>query len=150
MIGETEESAMEVLQKVLDECAAEDPEFRATVEMKPDVDHCYTGEIMSGYKFTEAWKIKKDHPFVQACASALESVGQPVEYGYWSFATDCCVTAGHYKKPTIGYSGMQEQYAHTPYDKCRIDAIEQAMAGNAAIFLKASEMKKEDFKALEF
>lgn len=150
MIGETVDSAMEILQKVLDECAAEDPEFKATVEMKPDVDHTYTGEVMSGYKFTEAWKIKKDHPFTQACAAALENVGQPVEYGYWSFATDAAVTAGHYRKPTIGYSGMQEVYAHTPYDKCRIDAIEKAMAGNAAIYLQASDMKKEDFRKLDF
>ncbi len=150
MMGETVESAMEILQKVIDECAAEDPEFKATVEMKPDVDHCYTGEVMSGYKFTEGWKIKKDHPFTQACARALEDVGQPVQYGYWSFATDCAVTAGYYKKPTIGYSGMQELYAHTPYDKCRIDAIEKAMAGNAAIYLEASQLDKEDFKKLEF
>jgi hypothetical protein len=45
---------------------------------------------------------------------------------------------------------MQEQFAHTPYDKCRTDFIELAIAGNVSIFLKASEMKKEDFKKLEF
>lgn len=150
MIGETEESAMQILQKVIDECAAEDPEFKATVEVKPDIDVCYTDEVMNGYKFTEAWKIKKDHPFTQACAAALENVGQPVKYGYWSFATDAAVTAGQHRKPTIGYSGMQEQFAHTPFDKCRTDYIEKAMAGNAAIFLTASEMKKEDFKKLDF
>lgn len=150
MIGETEDSAMQILQKVLDDIAAEDPEFRAKVEVKPDVGHTYTGKVLEGFKFTEAWKIKRDHPFTQACAKALVNVGQPVKYGYWSFATDCAVTAGHYRKPTIGYSGMQEQFAHTPFDKCRTDFIEKAMAGNAAIFLSASEMDKEDFKALEF
>lgn len=150
MIGETEDSAMAILQKVLDDIAAEDPEFKAKVEVKPDIDDCYTGEKMVGYKFTEAWKIKKDHPFTKACAEALENVGQPVKYGYWSFATDAAVTAGHYRKPTIGYSGMQEQFAHTPYDKCRTDFIEKAMAGNASIFLSAGSMKKEDFKKLDF
>ena len=150
MIGETEESAMKILQKVLDDVAAEDPEFRAKIEVKPCIDKCYTGEVMEGYKYTEAWKIKKDHPFTKACAAALENVGQPVKYGYWSFATDAAVTAGHYRKPTIGYSGMQEQFAHTPYDKARTDFIEKAMAGNAAIFLTAGQMKKEDFKALDF
>lgn len=150
MIGETEDSAMQILQQVLDECAAEDPEFKAKVEVKPDIDVCFTGKVMEGYKFTEAWKIKKDHPFTKACAAALESVEQTVRYGYWSFATDCAVTAGHYRKPTIGYSGMQEQFAHTPFDKCRTDYIEKAMAGNAAIFLNASAMKKDEFTALDF
>lgn len=45
---------------------------------------------------------------------------------------------------------MQEQFAHTPYDKARTDFIEKAMAGNAAIFLTASQMKKDEFKALDF
>jgi len=150
MIGETEESAMKILQDVLEECAKEDPEFKGEVIVKPDISKCYTGEEMAGKKFTEAWKIRKDHPFVQACAAALEGLGQPVKYGYWSFATDCAVTAGHYRKPTIGYSGMQEQFAHTPYDKARIDFIEKALAGNAGIFLTASAMDKSEFKALEF
>jgi len=150
MIGETTESAMADLQKVLDEVAAEDPEFKADVKVKTAVDICYTGVQMEGPKVSEAWKMKKDHPFTRACAEALEAVGQPVKYGHWSFATDGSVTAGYYKKPTIGFSAMQEQFAHTPYDKCRTDFIELAIAGNASIFLKASEMAKEDFKKLEF
>lgn len=150
MVGETTESAMADLQRVLDEVSKEDPEFKGTVEIKTAVDLCYTGVEMEGPKVSEAWKIKKDHPFVVACAQALKDVGQPVNYGHWSFATDGSVTAGHYRKPTIGYSAMQEQFAHTPYDKCRTDYIELAIAGNTAIFFRASEMKKEDFKKLEF
>jgi hypothetical protein len=96
------------------------------------------------------WKTPKDHPFTIACSEALESVGQEVAYGYWSFGTDGSKTAGIDRKPTIGYSGMQEQYAHTPIDKCRTDYIELAIAGNASIFLKSSEMDKEEFKKLEF
>lgn len=150
MVGETMESAMADLQRVLDDAALEDPEFKGDVEIKTAVDLCYTGVTMEGPKYSEAWKIKKDHPFVKVCANALEAVGQQVEYGHWSFATDGSVTAGHYRKPTIGYSAMQEQYAHTPYDKCRIDFIEKAIAGNASIFLQASLMQKEDFKKLDF
>ena len=51
--------------------------------------------------------------------------------------------SGELRIPTIGYSAMQEQYAHTPFDKCRIDFIEKAMAGNAAIFMKASQLPRE-------
>lgn len=150
MIGETAESAMADLQKVLDDIAAQDPDFKAKIEVKTAEDVSYTGEIMSGYKISEPWKTPKDHPFTQACAAALEAVQLIVSYGYWSFATDGGVTAGKYRKPTIGFSGMQEQYAHTPFDKCRTDYIERSIAGNAAIFLKASEMNKEDFTKLSF
>lgn len=150
MIGETAETAMADLQEVLDDIAAKDPEFKAKIEVTPAKDISYTGEVMLGSKVSEPWKMPKDHNFTKACAAALEAVQLPVHYGYWSFATDGGVTAGKYKKPTIGFSGMQEQYAHTPYDKCRTDYIEQSIAGNVAIFLKASELDKKDFTELSF
>ncbi|NLP29618.1 MAG: M20/M25/M40 family metallo-hydrolase [Clostridiales bacterium] len=148
--GETAETALAELQDILDRVAETDPEFKADVVVKKAVEKSYTGLEFEVAKDMAPWKTPKDHPFVQAAASALEAVGQEVSYGYWSFGTDGSKTAGIDRKPTIGYSAMQEQYAHTPYDKCRLDFIEKAIAGNAAIFLKSSLMKKEDFKKLEF
>ena len=97
-----------------------------------------------------SWKTPKDHAFTKAAAEALEEIGQEVKYGYWDFGTDGSKTAGIDRKPTIGYSPMQEQYAHTPYDKVRTDYMEKAVAGNAAIFLKVTEAGPEAFKALEW
>jgi putative selenium metabolism hydrolase len=150
MIGETPESAMAALQKVLDDVAAEDPQFKADVKVKTAVDKCYTGAEMAWPKISLPWKIQKTHPFTKACAEGLLAVGQPVQYGHWSFGTDGCVTAAEFGRPTIGYSAMQEQFAHTPFDKCRLDYIALAIAGNVSIFLKASELNKEDFIRLEF
>jgi hypothetical protein len=45
---------------------------------------------------------------------------------------------------------MQEQYAHTPYDKCRTDFMKKALAGNAAIFLNVSEQELEAFEKVEW
>lgn len=148
--GETAETALAELQAILDKVAATDPEFKADVVVKRAVEKSYTGIEFDVAKDMAPWKTPKDHPFTKACASALEAVGQEVNYGYWSFGTDGSKTAGIDRKPTIGYSAMQEQYAHTPFDKCRLDYIELAIAGNAAIFLKSSEMKKEEFKKLVF
>ena len=148
--GETAESALAELQAILDKVAETDPQFKADVIVKSAVEKSYTGLEFEVPKDMAPWKTPKDHPFTKACARALEAVGQEVTYGYWSFGTDGSKTAGIDRKPTIGYSAMQEQYAHTPFDKCRIDFIEKAIAGNAAIFLMSSEMKKEDFKKLEF
>ncbi|MDD2215767.1 MAG: M20/M25/M40 family metallo-hydrolase, partial [Eubacteriales bacterium] len=148
--GETAETALAELQAILDKVAAVDPEFKADVVVKRAVEKSYTGMEFDVAKDMAPWKTPKDHPFAKACASALEAVGQEVNYGYWSFGTDGSKTAGIDRKPTIGYSAMQEQYAHTPFDKCRLDYIELAIAGNAAIFLKSSEMNKEEFKKLVF
>ncbi|HHX87397.1 MAG TPA: hypothetical protein GX693_04355 [Firmicutes bacterium] len=35
--------------------------------------------------------------------------------------------------PTIGYSPMQEEYAHTPQDRACIDMLAKGLAGNAAL-----------------
>lgn len=94
------------------------------------------------------WKIAEDHPFVIAAAKGLTDVNQPVKYGYWDFGTDASKTAGIDRKPTIGYSPMQEQYAHTPYDKVRTDFIDKAVIGNVSIFLNVVECHKSAYHPL--
>ena len=96
-----------------------------------------------------AWKIPKDHPVVLKASEALKEIGQDVSYGYWDFGTDASKTAGIDKIPTIGYSPMQEQYAHTPYDKVRTDFMYTALEGNIAIFLKLADSPKETFVKLK-
>lgn len=148
--GETIEGALAEIQKVLDEVAASDPEFKADVKVKSALETSYTGVSYDIKKVMAAWKIDRDHPFVNSAKEALEGIGEEVKYGYWDFGTDASKTAGMDFKPTIGYSPMQEQYAHTPYDKVRIDYMVRAMVGNAAIFISAAEKKEDIFKKLEF
>jgi len=121
--GETVEKAIQEIQNIIDDLAAKDPEFKADVVVKKVVERSYTGLDYVGEKVMAAWKIDKDHGFVKVAAEALKALDQPVKYGYWEFGTDASKTAGIDRKPTIGYSPMQEQYAHTPYDKVRTDYI---------------------------
>ena len=93
----------------------------------------------------QPWKIEPNHSFVQAAASGLAGLGQPVKYGYWDFGTDLSVICGRDKKPAIGYSPMQEFYCHRPIDKVRTDFMEKAIAGNAAIFLEMAKLSKDAF-----
>ena len=146
--GETADSAMKQIQKIIDELAANDPEFKADVIVKTALERSYTGMEYEAAKDMAPWKTPRDHAFVKAAVDALEELGQPVKFGYWDFGTDGSKTAGIDRKPTIGYSPMQEQYAHTPYDKVRTDFIEKAVAGNAAIFLKVTEAGPEAFEKL--
>lgn len=146
--GETPEKGLKEIQAIIDELSAEDPEFKADVKIKETELQSYTGMKFKAPKVMVPWKIKKEHNFVKAAAEALESIGQTVKYGYWDFGTDASKTAGIGKKPTIGYSPMQEEYAHTPYDKVRTDFIVKAVAGNAAIFLNACKNDKKFFELL--
>lgn len=148
--GENAEMAMGQIMKIIEELAAKDPEFKADVKVKTAVEKSYTGMEYEVAKDMDPWKIAKDHPFVVSAAQALEGLGQPVKYGYWDFGTDASKTCGIDRKPTIGYSPMQEQYAHTPYDKARTDFILKAVAGNAAIFLNTVEKGAEAFKRVEW
>jgi len=148
--GETAETALAEIQGAIDDLGAEDEEFEAEVEVKTAVEESYTGVEYEVAKEMYPWKIDEDHPFVEAAATALEELDEPVKYGYWDFGTDASKTAGIDKKPSIGYSPMQEQYAHTPYDKARTDFIHRAVIGNAAIFLKTAAVGEDAFAELEW
>jgi putative selenium metabolism hydrolase len=143
--GETGDSCIKEIQGVLDELSAEDPIFKATVEISAAQRVSYTGKTATVQTIKEAWKINKKHQFVTMAATALTEIGQPVKYGYWDFGTDLSVVCGRDRKPAIGYSPMQEFYCHRPIDKVRIDYMEKAIAGNASIFMKLSELPCEAF-----
>lgn len=148
--GETAASAMAQIRAIIDDLAANDPDFKADVVVKSAVETSYTGLSYEVSKVMNPWKISREHAFVKAAAGALEAVGQTVRYGYWDFGTDSSKTCGIDRKPTIGYSPMQEQYAHTPYDKCRTDFMKTALIGNAAIYLNASAQGPEAFEKVEW
>lgn len=148
--GETAASAIAQIQAIIDDLAAKDPEFKADVIVKSAVETSYTGLAYKAAKDMSPWKISQEHGFVKAAEAALEAVGQTVSYGYWDFGTDASKTCGIDRKPTLGYSPMQEQYAHTPYDKCRTDFMKTALVGNAAIYLNASRQGPEAFAKVEW
>lgn len=138
--GETSQSCIDQIQRVIDELAKEDPDFRAEVEIAIVPRITYTGLEAAVPNVKEAWKMEQSHPFVKAAAAGLTAVGQPVKYGYWNFGTDLskvCATEGI---PAVGYSPMQEQYCHRPVDKIRIDYMEKSLAGNTAIFLQLMDL----------
>lgn len=143
--GETAASCVSEIQGVIDELAGKDKDFRARVEIAAVPRTSYTGLTATLQNVKQSWKIDQSSEFVQAAASGLVQVGQPVKYGYWDFGTDLSLICGRDKKPAIGYSPMQELYCHRPIDKVRIDYMEKAIAGNAAIFLELSQLPREKF-----
>ncbi len=148
--GETTASALKEIQDIIDALAKDDPEFKADVVVKKALEVSYTGMEFQAEKVMSPWKISTEHAFVKAASAGLEGIGQEVKYGYWDFGTDASKTCGIDRKPTIGYSPMQEQYAHTPYDKVRTDFMKKGLEGNVAIFLNVTEADARAFEKVKW
>lgn len=131
--NETSEDAMAQIQAILDDIAAADPDFRAEVRLRTETETSYTGISAECEKYMHAWAIEEDHPLVAACREALKAIGQNPGIGKWDFGTDASYVTGVKGIPTIGYSPMEEHYAHTPKDRCSVEKLIKATAGNAVI-----------------
>lgn len=143
---ETPENAVQEIQEIIDKIHAEDPDFRASVRVAAVPRTTYTGKEVVRPNIKEGWRIAEDHPFVEAAAKGLASIGEPVAYSYWDFGTDLAMICGRHKVAAIGYSPMQEYYCHRPVDMCRIDFMERALLGNIAIFRELTNLEPQDFK----
>ncbi|MFW5735289.1 MAG: YgeY family selenium metabolism-linked hydrolase [Oceanidesulfovibrio sp.] len=131
--GEKREDFIGQIQSILDNLSARDPDFKGEVGIRTVKETSYTGVSEHCEKYMHPWAIKKDDPMVATCLEALNAIGQKPGFGRWDFGTDASYVTGVMGIPSIGYSPMEEHYAHTPKDRCSIENIVKATAGNAAI-----------------
>ncbi len=110
-----------------------DPEFRACVHPRKFSETSYTGYRNEVTKFHPPWLTATDHPFARRAMSALRRIGQSPEVRYWKFGTDGSMSAALLGIPTIGYSGTEEKYAHTPEERVSIDMMVKSLEGYHAI-----------------
>jgi putative selenium metabolism hydrolase len=130
--GETAEQAMGPIMDLIRNLST-DPAFKAEVGIKKVKEVSYTGYTAEVEKYMDAWSIDQNHEYVVAVIQSLKTVGQNPEIGKWDFATDASYVTGRLHIPAVGYSPMEEQYAHTAVDRVKIENIIRAVAGNAAI-----------------
>jgi putative selenium metabolism hydrolase len=130
--GETIEQVMEPIKKIITQLSKTDPKFKAVIRIKKVKETSYTGYSEEVEKYMDPWLIDQNHEYIQSAVRSLKAVGQNPGFGKWDFATDASYVT---RKgiPAIGYSPMEEQYAHTPFDRVKVDSIIRAIAGNAAI-----------------
>ncbi len=84
---------------------------------------------------TRGYVLSPDHRALRTARRTLEAViGRPILDGFWRFATD----GGHFMAhgmATIGFAPGDESLAHTVHDSVRLDDLEAAMVGYAALAL---------------
>lgn len=131
--AESPQTALAEIETILAALAKDDPDFKAQARIRAVRETSYTGHAAECTKSMNAWYLGPEHPLVIETVKALGGIGQSPGFGKWDFATDASYVTGVLGIPTIGYSPMEEQYAHTPRDRVSVDYLGKALAGNAAI-----------------
>ena len=129
------EDLLKEFETLFTELKKEDPEFDAIVCSRKILERSYTGYEKEVQKYHPPWIVDEADPLVKRSLKALRSIGQNPQINYWKFGTDGSMTAGLLSIPTIGYSGAEEDYAHTPEERVNIDMIINLSTGAGARFL---------------
>lgn len=131
--GQSMETVLGDFKQIIEEIESKDPHFKAEVYVRTLTEKAWTGYQKQVQKHHPMWTIDKEHPVVTQVLHALQRVGQDPEISYWKFGTDGGMTAGRMGITTIGYSGAEEHYAHTPEEMISIDMMMQSLEGYVSI-----------------
>ena len=133
MPDQTIDDLLKEFEILFAELKKEDPQFEASVCSRKILERSYTGYEKEVQKYHPPWIVDEADPLVKRSLKALRAIGQNPQINYWKFGTDGSMTAGLLSIPTIGYSGTEEGYAHTPEEMVNIDMMMQSLNGYYAI-----------------
>ncbi len=136
LVGETPESVLAPIQKLLDEMAKEDETLKAKVSYARGVEKCWTGATIEGERFFPGWLFEEKDEYVQKALKALEGIGQTPTITHYNFCTNGSHYAGEAGIKTIGYGPSRENLAHTIDEYIELDSLYNVTEGYYAI-LKA-------------
>jgi putative selenium metabolism hydrolase len=143
MPDQTIDDLLKEFEILFAELKKEDPQFEASVCSRKILERSYTGYEKEVQKYHPPWIVDEADPLVKRSLKALRAIGQNPQINYWKFGTDGSMTAGLLSIPTIGYSGTEEGYAHTPEEMVNIDMMMQSLNGYYAIITELLEIEFE-------
>lgn len=123
LVGETKESVLAPIQKLLNDLIAEDPQLKAKVSYAVGEEQCYTGNTIQGERFFPGWLYDKDSDFVQAVKGELEARGYKPEITQYNFCTNGSHYAGEAGIKTFGLGPSLENLAHTVNEYVEVDQL---------------------------
>ncbi len=123
LVGETKESVLAPIQKVLDELMAEDDKLKAKVSFATGEETCYTGNKIEGERFFPGWLFDKEESYIQDVYKELNEMGFAPEITQYNFCTNGSHYAGEAGIPTIGMGPSVESLAHTIDEYVEIDQL---------------------------
>ena len=123
LVGETKESVLEPLQKLMDQLMAEDPQLKVKVSYAVGEEQCYTGNKIQGERFFPGWLYDENEAFVQDVTKALGDMGYTPSITQYNFCTNGSHYAGEAGIKTFGLGPSQENLAHTVNEYIEIDQL---------------------------
>lgn len=124
--GETKESAVAEIEEII-------KGMNAKIEILNFLEKAYTGLEYGMEKYYPTWKMEEDDELVMKGSEAFEMLfGKKPGIGKWTFSTNCIMTNGVYKIPTIGFGPGNEVLAHAPDEKVPVEHLTVATAFYAA------------------
>ncbi len=112
--GETKESAVSEIQKILDDNGVD-----ARIIILEYSETTYRGLEYSTEKYYPTWVFEETAEHVQKAKKTYEMLfEEKARVDKWTFSTNGIATAGMYGIPTVGFGPANEIYAHSPDDQC--------------------------------
>lgn len=123
LVGETKESVIAPIQKVLDALMEEDPQLKVKVSYATGKEICYTGKEIEGERFFPGWLFDKEESYIIDVKSQLKDLGFTPEITQYNFCTNGSHYAGEKEIKTIGMGPSVESLAHTIDEYIEIDQL---------------------------
>lgn len=123
LVGETKESVLEPIQKVIDELMEEDDKLKAKVSFARGEEICFTGNKIEGERFFPGWLFDKNSDYIKNVYNEIVKKGFSPKITQYNFCTNGSHYAGEAGIPTIGMGPSLESLAHTIDEYVEIDQL---------------------------
>lgn len=126
LVGETRQSVLEPIRRIIEEQQKTDPTLRAAVSFSRGSAVCSTGETVEAERFFAAWAYEADET-MQRIRAAMQSRGYDPEFTGYRFCTNGSYYAGEAGIPTFGFGPSYEELAHTVDEYVALDDLYAAV-----------------------
>lgn len=129
LVGETKDSVLEPLERLIEEMKKEDPEFEAKVFYSVGEEKCWTGRKIRGERFFPGWRFDESENFIQEVYKGIKEMDLNPEISQYPFCTNGSHFAGEAGIKTFGYGPSRENLAHTIDEYIEIEQLVKAIDG---------------------
>lgn len=127
LVGETKESVLAPIKKLLEEMMAKDSTLKVNVSYSVGKEKCYTDNEITGERFFPGWLYSKNDEFVQKAYVQLKNNGFNPEITQYNFCTNGSHYAGEAHIKTFGLGPSKENLAHTANEYIEINQLIKAV-----------------------
>lgn len=127
LVGETKESVLDPIKKLLLEMMAKDSTLNVKVSYSVGKEKCYTNNEITGERFFPGWLYDKNDEFVQKAYVQLKNNGFNPEITQYNFCTNGSHYSGEAHIKTFGLGPSKENLAHTANEYIEINQLIKAV-----------------------